>query len=650
MKKAAFSLISVVVSLGILFSVFGIFNAAAAQGPGQEQVQVPGPDSGPGSDSDLAAAREPAPGSAAESIASYSAFISVNADNSVDVTEIIQYSTGPISRHGIYRDINPYSSEGRRMSIENVLVTDESGNEYQYTTSRVGREFRLKIGDPETTFSGQKTYVISYKATNAVAQLQEIDEIYWNVTGNEWSMPILHAEAYVTLPAGAEVVQNACYFGPAKSRERCQLSVENAGEGVGMSKAVYLFRTPASLDAGEGLTVALGFQKGAVIPYTAAENAWQFLGMYLSWILAMLLPIATFALSFRHWRRHGRDPKGTGVIVPQYDVIDGLTPMEADGIAHEKVGENNISAELIYLAVRGYIRINQIEAHQEILADVSAAIKKSQFEVQKILTRASKAGNPFVDYEIVKLGDFSDLPNEFDRKLLSAIFKSGGASVKLSDLKYAFYSDVALIKSSVLDALVSKGYYRNLGRMKEAGDGSFRTLLIALVGLWLAGVFGTLISIFVLRVNPFPLIGGIFLSVVIYGIISKFNPSKTEKGVAAKEHLLGLKEYLQIAEKDRLEFHNAPEKRPEVFERLLPYAMVLGVSAIWAKEFEDMYLVQPSWYSGPSGSAFNAAVLSSALSDFSSHASSSMTAMPSSGSGGGGSSGGGGGGGGGGSW
>ncbi|KKT22394.1 MAG: hypothetical protein UW07_C0037G0011, partial [Candidatus Nomurabacteria bacterium GW2011_GWF2_43_8] len=113
----------------------------------------------------------------------------------------------------------------------------------------------------------------------------------------------------------------------------------------------------------------------------------------------------------------------------------------------------------------------------------------------------------------------------------------------------------------------------------------------------------------------------------------------------------GLKDYLQIAEKDRLLFHNAPEKKPEVFEKLLPYAMALGVADIWAKEFEGIYMAPPNWYVGSGNAAFSAMAFNHSLSNFSSYTSSSLSSSSSgSGSGGGGSSGGGGGGGGGGGW
>jgi hypothetical protein len=125
----------------------------------------------------------------------------------------------------------------------------------------------------------------------------------------------------------------------------------------------------------------------------------------------------------------------------------------------------------------------------------------------------------------------------------------------------------------------------------------------------------------------------------------------TQEGVLMKERLLGLRDYLQIAEKNRLEFHNAPEKSPALFEQLLPAALILGVSGIWAKEFADIYTQPPQWYSGSGGAGFSAGAFVSDMNGFSSAASSSLAASPSSsGSGGGGFSGGGRGGGGGGSW
>ncbi|MBI3232306.1 MAG: DUF2207 domain-containing protein [Candidatus Doudnabacteria bacterium] len=590
-----------------------------------------------------------------EAIVFYSSNITVNIDNSINVTETITYNTGPEEHHGIYRDIYPYSSQEKKMSIENVSVTDENGNPYIFQTSNSGENIRIKIGDPNRTFSGQKIYIVKYHATRAVAQLKDVDEIYWDVTGNGWGMPIYQSQASVILPSGASMIQSACYFGPKDSTSQCQL--------VNSKNGTYTFNTPSTLNPYEGLTAAVGFPKGIVTPYTPSDTAANFFDGYWRWIVAAILPILTLIFSLSYWYRKGRDARGTGVIVPQYDIPDGLSPMEVGGIANEKVQANNISAEIIYLATKGYLKISQLEER------FIGFIKST-------------------DYELTKLKDFSDLPDDFDRKLLEALFSNRSAfsalvnsnllkklpkplasilgnlgdisgesesldgkiieKIKLSDLKNNFYSDVRVIIASVLDSLLNKGYYKNLGRMKNSGS---RIAIILFMSVWASGFFGGIIGVFLLRGNPFPLMAGIFLSIIIYGIISHFNPAKTEKGVATKEYILGLKDYLQIAEKDRLQFHNAPDKKPEIFEKFLPYAMVLGVANIWAKEFEGIYTLPPSWYSGPSGAAFGAIALSQTITKFSSFAAASLTSSPGgSGSGGGGSSGGGGGGGGGGSW
>jgi uncharacterized membrane protein len=548
-----------------------------------------------------------------EAIISFTSEITVNTDNSIDVTEVIVYDSGSIERHGIYRDIYRYSSTGRKIDIENVSVDDSAGGSHMFEVTSSGDYVRIKIGDPDKTFTGSNTYRIKYRAVKAIGQLDNVDELYWNVTGNGWAMPIYKAEAVVSLPNGAKSTQSACYVGLAGSTDRCEVSEEPDG--------VYVFNTPRALQQYEGITIAAGFPKGIVEPYGTSDKISDFFDKYLMWIIALLLPTFTLYFSLRHWYKKGRDPKGTGVIVPQYDVPDGLTPMEVAGIVNQKIKPSDISAEIVYLATKGYLKITQVE-------NKTLGIFKS------------------TNYTLTKLKDFDDLQNEFDKELLEALFESK-ESIKLSDLKNVFYKKIGDITKKVAEGLLSKGYYKNLGRMKGSGG---RTAIIIFMAVWAGVFFGGIIGAIFSRGNPLVLIAGIFLSIAIYGIVSYFFPAKTEKGVAAKEYILGLKNYLRIAEKDRINFHNAPEKKPEIFEKLLPFAMVLGVEKAWAKEFEGIYTTPPSWYSGTSMHAFSATSFSDSLSSFNSYASSSMASSPGGGSGGGGSSGGGGGGGGGGGW
>jgi uncharacterized membrane protein len=553
-----------------------------------------------------------------ESITSFASDIKVNTDNSIDVTETIVYWSGPTAHHGIYRDIRTLSSENRKMDIENISVVDENGSPYQYTTSSEGSSVRIKIGDPDTTFTGGKVYVIKYHATRAVAQLKDVDEVYWNVTGNEWGFPIWYARASVALPAGSAMSQSACYYGPQGSTNRCQDATFN------LTNKTYDFEWGSELGQGEGLTVAVGFPKGIVTPYVEGDGVPTFLEKYLPWIISILIPLITLIFSLWYWYKKGRDPKGTGVIVAQYDVPDNLSPMEVSGIVKENVDANQTSAEIVYLATRGYVKITEIE--------------------RKVLGLFKST-----DYEITKLKESEGLSGH-DKNLMTALFESANP-VTLSNLKTTFYQNFRGIQSATLDGLVSKGYYKNLGRMRpKIGIWALIPMVLIIIFLRFLRSITREVPSFISADTVWPIACSLVLSVIICIIVFRLSPAKTEKGVAIKEYLLGLKEYLQIAEKDRLQFHNAPEKKPEVFEALLPYAMILGVTDIWAKEFKDITMPQPSWYVGPAGSQFNSVIFVHSIASFSTFTNNTVAPSSGGGSGGGGFSGGGGGGGGGGSW
>jgi hypothetical protein len=91
---------------------------------------------------------------------------------------------------------------------------------------------------------------------------------------------------------------------------------------------------------------------------------------------------------------------------------------------------------------------------------------------------------------------------------------------------------------------------------------------------------------------------------------------------------------LSVAEKDRLEFHNAPDKDPQTFEKLLPYAIVFGVENQWAEKFKDIYKTPPNWYYDPTLSNFNSILFISSLHSFSNNSIHSLATPVQSGAGG----------------
>src|SRR5205823_1620014 len=136
------------------------------------------------------------------------------------------------------------------------------------------------------------------------------DELYWNVTGNFWQFPIDRAEALIELPSGAHIAQFAAYTGAAGS------TVQNA-RAEKISDSTIKFSTTAPLGPNEGLTVAVGFSKGAVLPPSPAELRRQFIRDNAAAVAAcagMLLMLIYFAVV---WIEHGRRPP-RGVVIPLF--------------------------------------------------------------------------------------------------------------------------------------------------------------------------------------------------------------------------------------------------------------------------------------------------------------------------------------------
>jgi len=549
----------------------------------------------------------------AEVIHDFNSTINVLADSSILVNEKINYDFEGALRHGIYRTIPLINSKGQPIEVKVISVTDEKGSAYKYNETKSNGNISIQIGDADTMISGLKDYYISYRVLGSISYYDNFDEIYWNATGNEWQVPIEKAEAQVVLPNNIFPIQQSCYYGKLGSNTKCNV----------VDSSIF---TAEKLNANEGLTVAVGFQKGVVSIYQAKVESK--LTKFIVTFWPLLLPIGVFIYMFIEWWKKGRDPKGTGVIIAQYDVPDSLAPLEVGGIVNAEIKNQNISAEIIYLATMGFIKIKQIEGKDgKFLGLVSGK-----------------------DYEFTLLKEGGLLVYDFDKKIIKAIFGDDGnvgGSVRLSALDDNFYKSIPEIKNSVIDILLSKKYFTNLPKVKMF------PLIFALVwiagGILMAGGFGDVgVDYSGNKIVTAVMCFSLGISILILIIFGRILPAKSKEGVLMEEYLLGLKEYLQIAEKDRLNFHNAPEKKPEIFEKLLTYAMVFGVVEILAKEFEDIYTTAPKWYDSKSA-GFNAVGFGREMSSFGALANASFTSTPA-GSGGAGFSGGGGGGGGGGSW
>jgi len=540
-----------------------------------------------------------------EHIAAFFADIAAREDGTILVAERIEY-VFPTQRHGIYRDLPiRYSIDGRtvRMPVE-VLGVERAGAPTPFTIENNGNVVRVKIGDPDATITGAQSYVVKYTVQGALRYFEDHDELYWNVTGNGWEVPIKRASALVRTPPGSVgSLTHTCYTGPKGSTaQECLSRAE--GETV-------------SVVAEDTLTIVVGWKPGLVAKVLPVRDDWYSFGKTWPYVLPFL---AAFLL-YRRWSKTGRDPKGRGTDMVQYDPPGGLSPAETGCLIDERAGAPEIVATIVGLAVRGHVKFVEV---------MNGAKDDIRIDLIK--------GEPYP----------ADM-KPYERSVLETLFGTSH-SVLVSDIKekYVFDGKTEIIAGQIDEALVAAGYFpKNIRKTRGSYLGS-GLLFIAFIGFPLmlisaqAGVLaGVNLGI------SLCIVGAMFIAV------SKAMVSHTEKGVLGREHAVGFKEYLEKAEKYRLQW----QEKEGIFEKFLPYAMVFGVADKWTKAFEGFDLKKPDWYEGRSlsGSQFNAALLMGSLSHMEKATSSAVMATKpsesSSGSGfSGGSSGGGGGGGGGGSW
>lgn len=542
----------------------------------------------------------------AERIENYDITVGIEKDASLRVEEVIAYDFENSYRHGIFRTIPikaTLDEKQRRIRVTNMVVTDEKGRVQQSETTQSGGILTIKIGNPDSTVTGKHIYIIRYHVSGATLWNQDEDVVSWNAIGMDWQVPIEKSTVRISWPENisSQDIKVQCFVGTLGSQQACQQEQKESRSQI--------FTTQSTLSLGEGVTVSARFPAGTLEqPLTSQQ--------WFLWLITALpfsLPIAVAAFMGRLWWKTGRDPEGKKTIVPQFDAPDNLSPVEVATILDEKVDKKDISTLFVDLAQRGYIAIERIEK-------------------KKLLILSE------TDYRFDLRKEPDNLLAPFEKLFLEEIF-GNFTSRHLSQLKNNFYKSIPTIEKAVYTALVDKGYFPknpNTVRGKYIAWG----LGIIFVCFFLGSLLGSWQN----------LVACILSGIIILGF-GFIMPAKTRKGVLAREHVLGLKQYLSIAEKDRLQFHNAPEKNPKQFEKLLALAVALGVEEAWAKQFEGIYTQPPEWYRGSTGTSFHPGVFASDLRSFSTASIATLTSSPSSSSGSfGGSSGGGFGGGGGGSW
>lgn len=621
--------------------------------------------------------------SAEEVIEDFDVTLQVQPDGNLLVTErITVQAEGEQIKRGIYRDLPVTYSLPLGLlqsSPITLLGASRDGQAERVRVEQNGSWVRYYLGSADQLLQpGRYQYELRYRVERQLLHHEDSDELYWNVTGNQWVFPILRASAEVKLPAGARIGDLAAYTGADGEQGEAYKVLEQRADTLRLA-------TTQALPAYHGLTVAVDWQAGLVARPSLVERGGALLRDNLGLCLGALLLFGLVMFYLRAWDRVGRDPQ-KGLIIPLFEAPQGMSPVQAGYLWHRGFkghfqDARAFSVWLTDMAIRKYLHLEETRSGAFSLARGKGTgdLSEEDREVRKRLFPANKEGIA------LKLG------SDYEPRLADAL---AGMKSQLQQQGKAWFSNncgiwiwgliwalVGCLVTLLIDARSEDEVATSLaGMVFSVGFGvpAFFVLYLAKhQPSWgksiLLGFFGLLFALpvpigllMLAEASAWPALLLLCAYVLLVLLFFYLLPAPTLLGRQLLDGLEGYRDYLQLAESDALALAgNAPAMSIALYEKHLPYAMALGVEDKWSARFSTVLAnglidsaqrdYQPDWYQ--SRSSFSTPLaMSTALAAGLSSATALASSPPSSsssgggGSSGGGSSGGGGGGGGGGGW
>jgi uncharacterized membrane protein YgcG len=617
---------------------------------------------------------------AEERIERFISEVDVQRNGDLIVTESIQvWAEGRQIKRGILRDFpTTYRrADGSRVEVgfEIQFVTRDGAYE-NYVTERMANGVRIRIGRADGSINtGSHLYVIKYRTTRQIGFFEKYNELYWNATGTGWTFPIDMAEARIHLPENVSITQSAIYTGPQGARGRDATIVEQ-------KPGFIVFRTTKPLPVANGLTVAAGWPKGVVHEPTQVQKIEAMLKDDPALLAAGVgggLVIGFYLLA---WFLVGRDPR-KGTIIPLFGPPKGMSAAGVGFVHGMGMDKRTFAAAIVGLGVNGRLKLVD-RGETPVLRHLKSG--KPADAAEQAVETALFASRSSVELDHANHETISGAHHQLHDALRGAYGGLFRNNFWLSGLGFAVvvaataaivlrygesYSAVAqgiffgifipLIPLMIAAAVVRSGW-------REGGGRGQNRMLIGLVVGMAAVAIG--IGFLTYNIGFGPAIWPAMVPYVLAVLASlgfRWLQAPNKEGRSLMDQIDGFKQYLSVAEEDRLEFLNPPKKTPELFERFLPYAIALNVENSWANRFTGVLAAAgvgaavSSWYDGRDFSADRMSSFTERVSDNLSRTIASASTPPGSsggsdsgssggGSSGGGSSGGGGGGGGGSGW
>jgi len=537
-----------------------------------------------------------------EYITSFHADIRVNENGSIHVIETINYVNKGKKVHGIYRDF-PIKYKGL-FGIKLLVGFDlqkvvKNGQKEPFKLESIPGGKRIYIGDPDTYIKpGTYTYKIIYKTTHQILFFEKYDELYWNVNGTGWRLPIDTVSATVTLPKGIapQDIHVEGYTGKRGKRGTDYNALVSK-----QSQAI--FNTTRAFGPGENLTIVVTWPKGFVTEPTWSQNMLLFIYNNLGFLLAVLFFILLLIIGIRFWILLKKS-QYIGTIIPLFYPPEGIGSDAMRYILQFGYDNKTFACKMIQMAVAGLLRI--------------------KYEPGRFWSGT---------YTLIKKKIPIDKTISVDQQHILSLLFAYGDEVALNEKNRKIVKPaIDFLKKRLANQCDS--YFISKSR--------YYTIFFIFAAFFLTFFLFQCIDLFFL----------IFVGIVII-VFLLILKGYTKEGLNIKKQIEGFKLFLATTEEDRLKvIGTPPTKNPQLYETYLPYAIALGVEKQWTKKFVPVFakLAQegtpyvPIWYVGPG--RFDALKADQFVSDLTR----SLSQSSKTGVGGGGTSGGGRGGGGGGSW
>ena len=604
----------------------------------------------------------------------YDININVNENNTFDITETITAYFN-VAKHGIYRTIPSKNTVTRldgttsknRAQLTNLSVDNK------YTLSKENGNYKIRIGSSNNPVIGEQTYMIKYTYNLGKDPSKNYDELYYNLIGSEWDTVIGNITFTITMPKEFDASKLGFSSGTVGSTDSSNITYNVDGN-------IITGRYNGILNNGEALTVRCELSEGYFVGAGLEFNVIDY--------FPFLLPIIFLLIAIAIWYIFGRDNQVIETV--EFYPPEGFNSLEVGYLYNGRADNKDVTSLLIYLANKGYIKITETKEKSLFSASNGFKITKlKEYDGDNINERLflnglfSQGDNNLKEVSSTDLFDkffltmnkiLLNINNKENKEKIFEKKASNKSKIIIFLMIAAYclitippiinYSDPGLI----VFALVFPGVgftityiMLKFGNAKPIGptNGIVTGTLIGFKlfgiswGLFFGGIPWAVIVLPTLTQDPLYLIGYIVGIICIIGMFFclKYLPKRTKYGNEILGKLKGFKNFLETAEKDKLE--SMVMQDPTYFYNILPYTYVLGVSDTWIKKFETITLQSPKWYDSPDSfdvatfGTFMATTMASAETIMSSSPTSSSSSSSDSG---GGSSDGGSGGGGGGSW